>query len=172
MDAIAEEAGVSKLTVYNNFGSKEALFREVILDKCAQFSAPESFLALTDTEPRSALSQIANGFVRLMLQPEVVAMHRVVIGEAGRNSKVAELLNDAGARPTLAAFTELLKVWIKAGKLEIPAPERASDHFFHMLKGHMVQEVTLNLRAVPGNAEIKRHVDDCVDMFLRAYEVR
>ena len=99
-------------------------------------------------------------------------MHRVVIGEAGRNPRVAELLNEAGARPTLAAFAELLKAWVKAGKLEIPATERASDHFFQMLKGHMLQEVTLNLRGLPSNSEVKRHIDDCADMFLRAYEVR
>ncbi|MDV9189945.1 TetR/AcrR family transcriptional regulator, partial [Streptomyces sp. SR27] len=30
MDAIAAEAGVSKVTVYNHFGSKEALFTAVV----------------------------------------------------------------------------------------------------------------------------------------------
>jgi TetR/AcrR family transcriptional regulator, mexJK operon transcriptional repressor len=172
MDSIADAAGVSKLTVYKNFQNKETLFREVISAKCREFSPPDSFLALVDQAPRAALTQIANGFLRLMLQPEVVAMHRVVIGEAGRNPRVAELLNEAGARPTLAAFSEVLKAWVKAGKLEIPATERASDHFFNMLKGHMLQEVTLNLRALPSSSEVKRHIDDCVDMFLRAYEVR
>ena len=172
MDAIAEEAGVAKLTIYNNFQNKEALFKEVIRGKCAEFSPLDSFVSLADQAPRSALQQIAAGFMRLMLQPEVIAMHRVVIGEAGRNPKVAELLNEAGAKPTLAAFSELLKAWVKAGKMDIAAPERASDHFFHMLKGRMVQEVTLNLRTAPASAEVKRHVDDCVDMFLRAYEVR
>src|SRR5574341_357855 len=41
MDAIAREAGVSKLTVYSHFRNKEALFKEVIRCKCNEFAPPE-----------------------------------------------------------------------------------------------------------------------------------
>src|SRR5690348_17437726 len=34
MDAVAAEAGVSKLTVYSHFGGKEALFIETVRCKC------------------------------------------------------------------------------------------------------------------------------------------
>lgn len=172
MDAIAAEAGVSKLTVYNHYGSKESLFKQVIHGKCAEFAPAEGFAALVDADPRHALGRIAMNFMRLILQPEVVDMHRVVTGESGRNPKVAELMNEVGPRVLLASFAELLRSWVRRGSMDIPAPDRASDHFFSMLKGHMVQERMLNLRAAPSNAEVKKHVDDCVDMFMRAYGPR
>lgn len=172
MDAIARAAGVSKLTVYGHFLSKDLLFKAMVSDKCDQFSPPASFLTLADEEPRKALTRIATGFVRLMMTPEVIAMHRVVIGEAGKNPKIAELLYEAGPRPTKEAFAELLRAWVKRGLLEVRRPERAAAHFFHMLKGEPHHCLLLNIMPVPADAELKRHVDDCVETFLRAFAPR
>src|SRR6188508_2800650 len=36
VDAIAQAAGVSKLTVYSHFADKEALFRAAVFECCAQ----------------------------------------------------------------------------------------------------------------------------------------
>ena len=36
MDAVAAEAGVSKLTVYSHFGDKETLFGAAVTECCAQ----------------------------------------------------------------------------------------------------------------------------------------
>ena len=47
MDLIAEAAGVSKVTIYNHFGSKEQLFTEVIGEAFEQAVAGAPDLALT-----------------------------------------------------------------------------------------------------------------------------
>lgn len=172
MDAIAREAGVSKLTVYSHFQNKDALFKHVINWKCNEFSAPESFLSLAGEEPSKALALIANGFLRLMLAPEVLAMHRVVAGEAAKNPKIAQLLYEAGPKPVLAGFVELLRAYVKKGLLEVREPERAADHFFSMLKGDLHFRMMLNIAKPPADAEVRRHADDCVEVFLRAYAKR
>ncbi len=51
MDAIAAEAGVSKLTVYSHFGDKDNLFREVIRSRVQDWLPEES----TPTIRRSIL---------------------------------------------------------------------------------------------------------------------
>ena len=40
MDAIANEAKVSKQTVYSHFGAKDALFEAIIESKCAELIRP------------------------------------------------------------------------------------------------------------------------------------
>ena len=47
MDAIAAEAGVSKLTVYNHFTDKETLFSAAVKSKCEE-QLPELFFDLPD----------------------------------------------------------------------------------------------------------------------------
>lgn len=172
MDAIAREAGVSKLTVYSHFQNKEALFKQVIRAKCGEFSPPESFLALAEQEPRRALTRIAASFMGLMLAPEVLAMHRLVTGESANSPKIAQLMYEAGPQPVMAAFAELLSAYDARGLLQVREPERAADHFFHMLKGDLHGRALLNIGKAPAEAEVKRHIEDCVEVFLRAYATR
>lgn len=169
MDAIARAADVSKITVYNHFSDKESLFKAVIAAKCAEFAPPESLLGLASTEPRAALTEIAGRIMRLMMSPEVVAMHRVVPTEAMTNPRIARLFFEAGPQPMLKSFADLLRDWVARGKMDIAEPDRASDHFFSMLEGTLHFKLVMNLEKQPSATELKRHVDDCVDMFLRAY---
>jgi len=172
MDEIARAAEVSKLTVYNHFSDKETLFKAVIAAKCAEFAPSDSLPGLENDEPRAALTRIGNDFMRLMVRPEVVAMHRVIPAEAASNPKIARLFFEAGPQPMLKTFTALLEAWITRGKLDIPEPRRAADHFYSMLKGMLQFKLMMNIDKPPPEAELKRHVADCVDMFMRAYAVR
>lgn len=58
VDAIAADAGVSKMTLYNNFGSKEGLFHAVVRDRTAMVVADVPGAgALDPTEPEKALDR-------------------------------------------------------------------------------------------------------------------
>ncbi|MCE2998320.1 MAG: TetR/AcrR family transcriptional regulator [Betaproteobacteria bacterium] len=172
MDEIARAANVSKLTVYNHFRDKETLFKSVIAAKCLEFAPPDSLVGLENHEPRAALTRIGNDFMRLMVRPEVVAMHRVIPAEAASTPKIAQLFFEAGPKPMLDAFTVLLEAWIARGSLDITEPGRAADHFYSILKGVLLFKLVMNIDKPPPEAELKRHVADCVDMFVRAYAVR
>lgn len=67
MDTIAAEAGVSKVTVYNHFGSKEALFTAVITSALDEPLAGESSAALEGLaeaeDLRAALVEAARTWV-------------------------------------------------------------------------------------------------------------
>ena len=170
MDGIADEAGVSKLTLYSHFENKDLLFKAMIEGKCREYVPSRSMVTLADHDPRAALTEIGTGFVTLMTSPEVLAVFRVVSTESVKNPKIAELLYAAGPGPTLSQFTELLEAWIAKGLMEIREPGRAVYHWFSMLRGTMKFRWLLNVeKKRPGEKEIRRHVEDCVDMFLRDY---
>lgn len=169
MDAIAEQAGVSKLTVYSHFRNKDLLFKAMIAAKCSEHRPPGGHLELAGQDPRTSLIQIGTSFVRLMVSPDVLALNRLVATESVKNRKLAELLYQAGPQPTLDGFVELLRAWVAKGVMEIRDPERAADHYFSLLRGMMQFRLIMSIDKAPTEDEIERHVEDCVDMFLRAY---
>ena len=63
MDAVAKEAGVSKLTVYSHFSDKETLFSAAIEAKC-QNMLPMPIFKLEPGQPiRTTLTRIGLAFL-------------------------------------------------------------------------------------------------------------
>ena len=169
MDAIAAEAGVSKLTVYSHFADKDALFKEVIARKCGSLSPPESFQQLAESGPEICLTRIAEGFTELMAHPDVIAMHRVVTSEAVNNPRIAQLLYEAGPERYTSAFHALMQYFHDRGQLRVPDPGVACEQFFHMLKGEYHQRLLLNLKPKVTRNARRAYARACVQTFLRAF---
>ena len=153
----------------SHFRNKDLLFKAIIAAKCREHATAGGLLALADQDPRQALTLIRTRFTGLMTSPDVLALNRVVATESVKNPKMAELLYETGPEPTLRQFAELLRAWVARGLMEVRHPERAADHFFSMLRGMLQFRMTMNLEKNPSEERIRRHVEDCVEMFMRAY---
>src|SRR5918993_5229150 len=78
VDAIAQAAGVSKLTVYSHFADKEALFASAVTECCAQLLPHRLFEVDANLPVRQALSLIGRAFVDLMMDERAISLHRVM----------------------------------------------------------------------------------------------
>src|ERR1700741_5429978 len=66
VDAIAADAGVSKMTVYSNFGSKEGLFEAVVRERTERVMGGVAGIEMLDPhQPRKALLAIGEQFLML-----------------------------------------------------------------------------------------------------------
>ena len=169
MDAIAAEAGVSKLTVYSHFTDKEKLFAEAVKSKCAE-QLPELLFELSEDAPiDSLLLDIGRGFNTLINSRESVELHRVMVSLAAQDSKLSKMFYDAGPQRLLDEMAHLLRQADQAGKLRVDDPLNAADQFFCLIKGGT------NFRLLIGCCEplqgeaAEQHVQEAVAMFLRAY---
>ncbi len=169
MDAIAGAAGVSKLTLYSHFGNKDALFQAMIMQKCSEVKLSGDFEKLAALPPKAALTQIGGRFLDLIFQPEVLAMHRIVMAESATRPKISQLLYEAAPQRVKGMFAELLKAYHKKGQLTVRDTRVAANHFFALLKGEPHDLALFNLKRTMGVKEKKAHLDDCVAVFLRAY---
>ncbi|MGE5616168.1 MAG: TetR/AcrR family transcriptional regulator, partial [Bacillota bacterium] len=169
MDALAAKAGVSKLTLYSHFRSKDELFQTAVAEKCQEHQPQDFFDAHSRVPLRERLRAIGRGFVGLVMSPEALNLYRMMAAHAGRGSKLGRLFFEAAPERNLERFSTLLRHAHAAGELKVPDPLRAAGHFFVLLQGvpHM-RVVVGESRSIPAR-DLEAHVDDVVEVFLRAY---
>ena len=174
MDLIAAEAGVSKVTVYNHFGSKQALFIEVIkdsLDAPLGDTLAGAVDGLADSDDlRAAFTAAARAWVRsVRADPDILAMRNLVAREAHRFPELHAAWHEGGG-PALhhpAAGAALAKL-SAAGRLDIPDVELAIIQLYALLVfPHLVFST---YGATVDDDFADRLITGGVEMFLSYYE--
>ncbi|MES2404113.1 MAG: TetR/AcrR family transcriptional regulator [Pseudomonadota bacterium] len=171
MDAVAAEAGVSKLTVYSHFGGKEALFVETVRCKCDGLLPRNLFDVDVAAPVRSQLLGVARAFFAMMMSDSALGLHRTLVASSQQSPKLAKLFWEAGPMQVQAALAEMLQKEVDAHQLDIADTHRAASQFFALLKGEHHARVCFGC-GQPSSEEAEAHVQATVEMFLRAYAPR
>jgi TetR/AcrR family transcriptional repressor of mexJK operon len=168
MDAIARNAGVSKLTLYSHFGHKEDLFQQCVVSKCEEHAPDALYDPTSDLPLRQRLLSIGTAFIELLFSDEAVKFYRMMAGEARQTGKLGRLFHAAGPQRMLDQFDELLAVAVRHGELKVRDRQRAANHFFSMMRGDHHMRVIMGEPRPPAS-ELRRHAADVVEVFLSAY---
>ena len=169
MDAIAAEAGVSKLTVYSHFTDKETLFSAAVKAKCEE-QLPELLFELAEDAPIEAvLLNIGRAFHALINSRESVELHRLMVTLGSQDPKLSQLFFDAGPQRVLNEMEGLLSQADKAGKLRIAKPQSAADQFFCLIKGSANFRLLIGCCGPQTGDAAEQQVRDVVELFMRAY---
>ncbi|MFJ6567640.1 TetR/AcrR family transcriptional regulator [Streptomyces sp. NPDC091292] len=173
MDAIAAEAGVSKVTVYNHFGSKEALFTAVVtgaLDEpLGDEDTASALAALAEAEDlRGAFVDAASAWVRAVRDnPDVIALRNLVLAEQHRFPELGAAWQAHGPTGHHPAVTQALKALNDKGRLAVPDIETALIQLYSLLVfPHLVFS---HYGTALDDVSTRRLITHGVDMFLEYY---
>jgi TetR/AcrR family transcriptional regulator, mexJK operon transcriptional repressor len=176
-DQIAADAAVSKQTVYNQFGDKEALFREVVLGVAAtaeQFAdrVAETLDPADDPDAVGrALHALARRYVRTVADPQVLALRRLVIGEVHRFPELAAIYHRRSPTHVLEILAAAFARLTARGLLAADDPAQAADHFAHLVVGPLLDRGMFHQHLAPDPAGDADRAARGVEVFLAAYGV-
>lgn len=167
MEEVAFEAEVSKQTIYNQFGSKEQLFHAMIEDKMLEMIEPIASAA-PDAEPREVLSRIARLYHTKIIAPDNVKMMRALLHAPNAQTALSDIYAHGPSR-FIRAFADWLTAQDTAGRLYVPDPVLAAEHFASFTYGHLFMKRLYGVPAPLDMEDVERRVAYVVDAFLRAH---
>lgn len=167
MDAVAAAIGVSKMTVYRHFRSKEALFAGIVGEMCDRIADPELARAMARLPLRAALETFGRRSLETIFAPETLGLHRVVIAESARFPELGRMFYERGPGINVATLAAYL-----AGngetKLNPAAAARLAGEFLSLLRGYEHMRALLGLDGAPARAQRERQVARAVDHVIRS----
>jgi TetR/AcrR family transcriptional repressor of mexJK operon len=173
MDQIAADAAVSKQTIYKHFGGKERLFAEIVLTTIGQFAEP--FYAALDRLPgpgdlEKELYGLARQLLDGVMDPTVLRLRRLIIGEAGRFPELGRTYYQQGPARTAAALATAFTRLTARGLLQTGDPATAASHFNWLTLATPLEEAMLTGNDHPRSpGDLDKHALAAVRAFLSAY---
>lgn len=166
MDRIAEEAQVSKRTVYNHFESKDALFeaiREELVNRCGHLQLPEP----TGEALHEQLKQVGRLYAELMTSDDFIKLTRVVL------SRFIQSPQMVGAAVTGREPQMPIQRWFEQAQTKglMPAfdAEQATAKFTGMITATEFWPRLIQDEQPRPAEERDRYLESVVGMFLKHY---
>lgn len=172
MDQVAATAAVSKQTVYKHFSDKEALFREVVTNvvRARDAGIAADFLSTREGPIGDRLRSFARHFLKGVMQPNVLKLRRLVIGEAGRFPELGQSFYDLGPKRAAAQLAVALREAAARQHLSLEDPELAAEHLLCLILSiPLDQAMLLGDENSVTDAALDRYADEGATAFLRAY---
>lgn len=166
MDAIAAAAGVSKPTLYQYFGGKEALFAAIMLEKRDEMAG-----VLEHPSPSMVqdLLDFARAYAGVVMRPDMLSLARLIIGEAQRFPEIGRAYQASGPDRLLQRIMDYLESRRAEGRLAFEDAELAAEDLWGLILSAPRTQALYKPDAIPGPEALARYIHNGLQVFLRAY---
>ena len=172
VDAVAAEAGVAKHTIYNHFGDKENLFREVVAalsDQALTRNLAAVELLREHGDLARMLTETGLRLAECYCDERSSALRRLLHMEITSMPNVLDIVRDRAADRINDALAARLARLALAGRLKLGCdPAIAAEHFGALLTGPLETRSRLGTRKIP-RSELREVTGNAVRTFLRAF---
>lgn len=169
LEAIGAAAGVTKRTIYELIGDKQALFRAACNRMRAGEAGFQFDISLSDRSASEILQQLAHQLIDHSLEKELITLARAVIAEAVQNEDLVRETVNESSENLFRVLSQFFDTLIDAGLLKPIDSLAAAKIFYDATVG------TRSLRAVlglPPETAIDSDIEARVEMFLHGYVER
>jgi TetR/AcrR family transcriptional repressor of mexJK operon len=174
MEEIAAAAGLTKRTLYNNYADKDALFTQIVVEVIAfaeEFARglrEEFTVGITAANLEATLDSLGRRLALGIVRPEVIALRRLLIGEAREFPALAAEYFDRAPGRVLEALGSGFEHLRRVRLLRVEDARRAAAQFAYLVAGEPLDRAVL-----VGTIPTRKHVIACaregVQTFLARY---
>ncbi len=169
MDAVAAEAGTSKPTLYKHYPSKEALFTAMMRAR-----RDDMLLSIEPGDPDAMVAQLhgfAWRYARTVMRPDLLALARLIIGEAQRFPHIGVAYQQSGPDQVLDGVMTYLSHLRDEGRLQFEDAELAAQDLWGLVLSAPRTRALYDPQWVPSQAELARYIHNGLRVFLAGYAV-
>lgn len=163
IDELAQRLGIAKRSLYSRFSDKAALFRLVTTTYAEQALSRLTPIMIDDRPLEEQLQTACLDLLGLFLEPDVIAMERVVVSEARRFPEIVPILETA----RLSAMERLYPILVQLGCG--PAKETVQEQaqiLWDLVIASSVRATALDLRLQTTRGDIEMFVTQRITLFL------
>lgn len=167
LDDILSRSGGSRATIYEEFGSKEGLFAAIVAEILQSMIAEQA----TDGSAADVLRSIATSYMAKLMEPDSLALFRVIAGECAHMRELGRAVFKAGPEVGARGLAEHLRRWTEEGMIALDDPDAAARQFIGLVEGDLHRRAIMWDR-IASPEEIAANVELAVRLFLDGARVR
>ena len=166
-ETVARQAGISTKTLYRLVPNKAALFEGMVSDRLDRFLSDFNLQVPEEADIEAGLNAALMAYADLGLDPDVVALQRIILQETGQFPALAVAFYNNGIVRTTAALTKWLRLQVKRRLIDLDNPEEAAGILIGMVASAPQRAAIYGGLPLPSRAQLKARVRKCVTLFLR-----
>lgn len=171
IEAIAQQAGVSKATIYKHFADKIAVFEAGVAREMRLIEATQNVSGgkLPGVSLEDTLLSFGMGIMGFLVSDHAVDFYNSLSGELRRHPELAQRFYEKGPGRTRANLADLLRLAAERGDINVKDPEQAAEHLFGLWQGFSNFQLSLGIGAGTIRASVEQRVRRGISVFLMAY---
>lgn len=163
VEAIARDAGVSKVTVYGHFGSLAALLEAVVEAEAEAINAALALGPPSASDLRESLVRFGLRLMRILRERNTLQLEHLVTARSEQQPELVKTYYRSGPARGMGQVESLLRPTLGDRAHE------AAQMLFALWNGGEQHRVSLRLRSPMTEQDAEAHVVRCVELIVRAY---
>ncbi|MCO4753078.1 MAG: TetR/AcrR family transcriptional regulator [Bacteriovoracaceae bacterium] len=168
MHNIAEQAGVSKRTLYKYYSTKAELYDALIDEVLDQVEIMYQFKYSSEISIKQQIESIVETKIKLTLNDSFLKISKIVIGELFKNRMPSQEQMDR-----LNKSDSMFVAWIRSAQTDKKltasvAPEDMAGQFHSILKGQIYWPLLMNLKK-KDDLDLVKVGQSTVDFFMKSF---
>jgi TetR/AcrR family transcriptional regulator, mexJK operon transcriptional repressor len=144
IEAIAQDVGMTKRTVYARYPDKVSLFRAAVNLAIERYTVAPAVIEATDKgDLEATLIAVAWLRVEQVMTTNGLRLQRIINSESYRFPDIFEPFYRLASQPTVRFLAAILERETGAGRLALSEPEKAANAFMSMVVGGPVRAIVL-----------------------------